>query len=559
MVKRIINLFNMEIKGLHEAAYLLAFFAFLSQILSLVRDKLLAYSFGASHALDLYYAAFRIPDLIFVTIASVVSASVLVPFFIERTGKDADGGRNFIDSVFSAFFFAIIVVSAVAFILVPHILPIMLPGFRNDASFPELVSATRLLLLSPFFLGLSNFFSSITQMHRRFLIYAVSPLLYNVGIIFGIMVLYPHFGLAGLAGGVVIGAFFHMALQIPFIVAKGMMPRIRTSINWESLRRVVTLSLPRTLTLSANQLASFFLVALASLMSGGSISVFNLAFNLQSVPLTIVGVSYSSAVFPTLSKFFARGERDKFLNQMIISTRHIIFWSAPITVLFIVLRAQIVRVIYGAGNFDWSNTRLTAAVLALFILSVAGQSLILLFVRAYYAEGATRRPLLINIISALIIVILGYSLDKFFFAMPAFRYFLEALLRITGQAGTSVIVLPLAFTVGVIFNTVFHWVMFESDYPGFSKHIWRNLFQSASAAVIMGYVIYQALGIFDNIFSLSTIFGVFMQGFCAGIVGIIACIIVLVLLKNAELREVWTTLHHKFWKAKVVVPDVEHL
>ena len=109
MVKKFLTMMGKEIRGLHEAAYLLAFFAFLSQILALVRDKLLAYMFGAGQTLDIYYAAFRIPDLIFVSIASVVSASVLVPFFIDRYNNDPDKGRRFIDSVFSAFFLVIIV------------------------------------------------------------------------------------------------------------------------------------------------------------------------------------------------------------------------------------------------------------------------------------------------------------------------------------------------------------------------------------------------------------------------------------------------------------------
>lgn len=559
MVKKIFTLLNTEIKGLHEAAYLLAFFAFLSQVLALVRDKLLAYTFGASHLLDVYYAAFRIPDLIFVTIASIVSASVLVPFFIERYEKDEDHGKGFIDNVFSAFFLAIVLVSILAFVLVPYIIPILLPGFKGDPFFPDLVIATRILLLSPFFLGLSNFFSSITQMHKRFLIYAVSPLFYNLGIIIGITVLYPMFGLNGIIIGVVIGAACHMAIQIPFIVHKRMFPIVKFSINIASIRRVVLLSLPRTVTLSANQLASFFLVALASLMAGGSISVFNLAFNLQSVPLTIVGVSYSSAVFPTLSRFFSNGERENFLKQMVISARHIIFWSAPIMILFIILRAQIVRVIYGAGNFDWSDTRLTAAVLALFTISVIGQSLILLFVRAYYAEGSTQRPLIINIISALIIMILGYVLDKAFFLYPLFRDFLESLLRIEGQHGTSVIVLPLAYSIGVLLNTLFHWVMFERDYRGFTRNVIHNLFQSLGASLIMGYATYHALNVFSPIFGLTTVAGVFLQGLCAGLIGIVVWVLMLILLKNAEIREVWNTLHHKFWKAKVVVPDVEHL
>lgn len=559
MVKKFLSIFSREISGLHEAAYLLAFFAFLSQILALVRDKLLAYTFGASHILDIYYAAFRLPDLIFVSIASVVSASVLVPFFAEKAKDVSDESRRFIDNIFSAFFFAIILVSIIVFFAAPALLEIFLPGFAKDNSFMELVFVTRILLLSPIFLGISNFLSSITQMHRRFLVYAMSPLVYNLGIILGIVVLYPILGLKGLIIGVVIGSFLHMVIQMPFIFHKGFFPRLRLNIDWKSIKKVVLISLPRTLTLSSNQLASFFLVALASLMAGGSISIFNLALNLQSVPLTIIGVSYSSAIFPTLSGFFINGERNKFLEKMIESARHIVFWSIPITVLFIVLRAQIVRTIYGAGHFDWADTRLTAAALSLFIVSVVGQSLVLLFVRAYYAEGKTTKPLLVNIISSLLIAIFGYIFTKVFFTFPFSRYFLEEILKVSGQDGTSVLVLPLAYSIGIFLNTYFHWHMFERDYPGFTRPVTKAVFQSFSASVIMGYVTFLSLRFFNIFFSLNKAWGVFFQGFFAGIVGIAAGIIVLVLLKNKELQEVWATLHKKIWKAKVVVPDQESL
>lgn len=559
MVKHLLNIFNREISGLHEAAYLLAFFALFSQVLALVRDKLLAFTFGASHTLDIYYAAFRIPDLIFVSIASVVSASVLVPFFIEKMQGSPEEGRRFISNIFSAFFFSVIVASAIAYIYSPALLKILLPGFANDPLLPDLIASTRILLLSPILLGISNFLSSITQMHKRFLVYALSPLLYNIGIILGIIFLYPTLGLNGLVLGVVAGSLFHMLIQIPFILNRGIFPRLRLYIEWSSIKKVVLVSLPRTLTLSSNQLASFFLIALASLMSGGSISIFTLALNLQSVPLSIVGVSYSSAIFPTLSKFFVEGARSSFLGKIIETARHIIFWSIPITVLFIVLRAQIVRTVYGAGNFDWADTRLTAAVLALFIVSVVGQSLVLLFIRAFYAEGKTTKPLIINVLSSVVIALLGYLFTKAFFAFPVFRYFLEDILKVSGQPGTSVLVLPLAYSIGVFLNTYLHWHVFGKDYPGFTRPLLSALFHSFAASVIMGYVIFVSLRFFNIFFSLDKAMEVFLQGFCAGIVGIIALIIVLVMLKNRELREVWTTLHHKIWKAKVVVPDQESL
>ncbi len=559
MVKKIFNLFNKEIIGLHEAAYLLAFFAFLSQLLALVRDKLLAHSFGASPILDLYYAAFRLPDLIFVSIASIVSASVLIPFFMEKIHEDESRGRRFIDNTFSAFFISIIVVSVVVFFFAPPLIRFLLPGYAHDLHFDELVKITRILLLSPIFLGISNFLSSITQIHKRFLVYALSPLVYNIGIICGILFLYPLYGLTGLIWGVVVGAFLHMIIQIPFIVHKGIFPRLRKDIEWKSIQRVILVSLPRTLTLSSNQLASFFLIALASFMTAGSISIFNLAFNLQSVPLTIFGVSYSSAIFPTLSKYFVKGERVEFLSKMVDAARHVIFWSIPITILFIVLRAQIVRTIYGSGNFNWADTRLTAAMLALFVISVVGQSLILLFVRAYYAEGKTKKPLLVNIISAVVIAGVGYVLTKIFFAFPMFRFFLEDLLKVSGQAGTSVLILALAYSIGIILNTYLHWHMFEKDYPGFTSRVRVTFFHSFSASIIMGYVTFVSLRFFNMFFTLEKASGVFLQGFCAGIVGIAGGVVVLYLLKNRELMEVWATLHRKIWKAKVVVPDQETL
>ncbi len=548
-----------EIGGLHEAAYLLAFFAFLSQIIALVRDKLLAYSFGAGHTLDIYYASFRIPDLIFVSIASMVSASVLVPFFIDRFNNDSDKGKRFIDSIFSAFFISIIVISVITYFFIPQLINLLLPGFQNDPSLPQLILASRILLLSPIFLGISNFLSSITQMHKRFLVYALSPILYNFGIVVGIVFLNPIIGFNGLIWGVVIGAFLHMMVQVPFIFHKESFPQFSFNIHWSDISRVIFISLPRTITLSSNQLASFFLISLASFMSGGSISVFSLALNLQSVPLTIVGVSYSSAIFPTLSKYFVEKNRKEFLKQMIDSARHIVFWSIPITVLFIVLRAQIVRTIYGAGQFDWADTRLTAATLAIFIISVVGQSLVLLFVRAYYAEGRTSKPLILNIVSGVLIVVLGYAFTKLFFAFPMFRFFIEDLFKVSGQTGTSVLVLPLAYTIGVFFNTYLHWHMFERDYPGFSRPVIATLFQSFAASVIMGYATFVSLRVFNTFFPLTKAVNVFLQGFCAGIFGIVIGILILAILRNVEIQEVWATLHRKFWKSNVVVPDQESL
>jgi putative peptidoglycan lipid II flippase len=559
MVKKWFSFIGKEIRGLHEAAYLLASFALLSSLLALVRDRLLALTFGAGHSLDVYYAAFRIPDFLFASVGSLVSASVLLPYFIDRFSKSKEEGSSFSDAMFTVFFGTIVLVSVVVCVFAPRIVPWIMPGFAHDPYLPQLILSMRIMLLSPIFLGLSNLFSSLTQMHHRFLVYAASPVVYNLGIIAGVLLFYPFFGIPGLAIGVAIGAFLHMAIQLPFLTHEKLVPHLSFHIDWKSIRKICYTSLPRTLTLSANEFAEFVLISFASLLSVGSISVFNFAFNIQSVPLALIGASYSSAIFPTLSKLYYDKNIKEYLEKMIAAARHIIFWSMPIMVLFIVLRAQIVRVILGAGKFDWADTRLTAALLALFVVSTIGQSLIVLFVKAFYAEGKTTKPLLINVISATVIIILGYLGIHYYYHVPLFRYFIEDILRVDGQTGTSVLMLALAYSIGTILNAILHWIVFERTYPGFTRPVLSTMFHSFVASVITGYVAFQGLHLF-SFFPQSKVWGIFMQGFCAGILGLIVGVVILILLKNKELQEVWKALHSKIWKAVVVPPaEMEHM
>lgn len=559
MVNKIIRAMSREISGLHEAAYILATFAILSQILALFRDKLFALFFGAGDMLDVYYSAFRIPDLLFVSIGSIVSASILLPYLMSHFEKGKEDGNRFADQIFTVFFSLIIVFGIAVFFLAPRLVEWLLPGFRYDPHLNDLITMTRIMLLSPILLGLSNLYSSLTQMNHRFLLYALSPILYNISIILGIVILYPIMGITGLAIGVVIGAFLHLFVQVPYMKREGLVPSFTLSIDWKKIGRIFANALPRMVTLSSSQLATFFLVSLASLMAVGSISVFTLAFNLQSVPLTIIGASYTSAVFPSLSRLIVQGKRQEFLEKIIASAQHIIFWSVPPMILFVVLRAQIVRVIYGAGAFDWNDTKLTAAVLALFVISTVAQSLILLFVRSYYAEGKTAQPLLISIISGALIAIFGYLFVKIFFIFPMFKFFVESLLRVQGQRGTSVLMLALAYSLGVLINMIVMWIFFEKKNRGFSKPVLSTLFHSLSASIIMGYMTFLSLRVFANIFPLTKVWGVFLQGLFSGIIGIAVGITVLHLLKNKELYEVAKTLHTRIWKTNVPPPEVEHI
>ena len=554
MVSALLRLFYKEISGLHQAAYLLGAFAILSQLFALVRDRLLAGTFGAGSDLDIYYAAFRIPDFIFISVASLVSLSVLIPFLVDRVEKGLEAEKEFIDTIFSFFFFLIIFSAIVAWVAVPFVLPKLFPGF-DSASIESLILLTRILLLSPILLGFSNLFASITQVYKRFFIYALSPVLYNVGIIIGIVFLAPSYGIIGVVWGVVIGAILHLAIQIPFITSRGLLPRLRAVLDFRVIKEVFALSLPRTLTLSMNHIVIIFLISIASVMEQGSISIFNFSYNLQSVPLSIIGVSYSLAAFPVLSELYRKGELDNFVDKIRVAARHIIFWSIPVTVLFVVLRAQIVRVILGSGEFTWSDTRLTAAALALFAISVVFQGLIVLFVRGFYAAGDTKTPLVINVASGIVAIISAYGLFNVFQNNDALRETITGWLRVSSDETSFVLALPLAFAFGSIINGISLWVMFGRKFEKLSGTLTRSFKESIIASLGIGLAAYVLLNMFDGVFDLNTLPGIFFQGFIAGIGGITIGIILFVLLGNQEVKEVWKALHKKFWKAKVVGPD----
>lgn len=532
---------------MHEAAYLLAAFALGSQFLALVRDHLLAAQFGASHTLDIYYAAFRVPDFLFATVASLLSLYALLPV-LSRLEKVGEGHMvAFLRQALFLFFVCMGAISLVIFALAPYIVPLVAPGIHSAL----LIPLVRILLLQPIFLGASNILASLTQLKHRFFLYSISPLLYNLGIILGIVALYPRFGLAGLGWGVVLGAFMHMAVQLPFFLSHKASAQLQMKESYKDFFFVLALSVPRTLALASTQITSLVLVAIASLLSAGSISIFTFAYNLQAVPLSIIGVSYSVAAFPSLARLHAAGETKEFACYIDTALRHIFFWSIPATVFVIVLRAQLVRVILGAGLFSWADTRLTAAALALFILSLAAQSVTLLIARGYYAAGSTKKPLYWGIIDVFVSIFSSMALLELFQWSPFMRDFIESLLRVSDIRGTSVLMLALGYALGSTAEFVVGYIYFVRDFSISRAYMSRLIFQSFAASVIGGAVAYVILALTGATGEVNTTLGLILQGSFAGLSGICVAAGILVLLKNRELGEATAALQHKFKRSSV--------
>ncbi len=556
MVKRVFKLVYSEIRSLHQAAYILAFFALGSQMLALVRDRLLAHTFGAGSELDLYYAAFRIPDLLFALFASILSVYVLLPFVTKaRAESGADSAASILSQMLTVFLGVYILMAMVLFILTPYLVEWLFPGFVYNTE--VLVMLIRVLLLQPLLLGISSLFGVVTQLSQRFVLYALSPLVYNLGIIFGIVVLYPQFGILGLAMGVVIGALGHVLIQVPLVNKSDLSFGLVRKIDWRLIRSVLLFSFPRAVTLSIHQVVLLVLISLATLMTAGSVSAFQLAFNLQSVPLAIIGMSYSVAAFPVLADLFAKQKREEFCNHVLSAVRHIIFWSVPIIALVIVLRAQIVRVLLGSGEFSWNDTRLTAAMLALFVISLVAQSLLLLLVRTFYAGGNTRTPLLIALFGAVLSITSALFMVMLYNSVSFIRTTLEGLFRLNGVVGTEVLLLALAFIFGTIVEMLLLLIFTKRQFGLVWSSLNRQVFEATTAGLAAGITTYITLSFIVNGINQEVFVGILLQGVVAGVLGIGASLLVYYSLGSKELHEIYSSFRIKILKKDLIAPQIE--
>lgn len=547
-----------ELRGVHQAALFLAVSAMASVILALIRDRLLASTFGAGAVLDMYFAAFRIPDIVYTTSLFFTASTALIPLFLELQEREREEAQRFLDNVFTAFLLFICITASLAFFLMPILIPFIAPGF-SVAQQHTLITFSRVLLLSPLLLGLSNLVSSIVQSHRRFLIYALSPLFYNLGIIVGILWFYRLMGVFGLAMGVIFGALLHLLIQIPTLAKLRYVPRLTAVFASGLLRRVVALSLPRALGLSVNQIILLIMTSLASTIGVGGIAVFNLAYNLQSVPLSIIGVSYSVAVFPTLARSFVRREQAEFLDIVALALRHILFWSLFATVFFVVLRAHIVRVVLGAGMFGWLDTRLTAAAFGLFASSLLAQGVVLLLVRAFYAAGRTRIPIIINTIAASFIVVFALALLRVIGGAGDTRMLFGRLLRVEDIASLHLLALPFAFSLGTFLNAVLLYIWFRRVFGILDHHFNRSVLQAFGAALGAGGVMYVVLRLTVLFFDTTHFVGILSHGALAAFAGAGTDVLLLRVLRNRELSEIVEALKKRFWKSSVIAPEPEKL
>jgi putative peptidoglycan lipid II flippase len=256
------------------------------------------------------------------------------------------------------------------------------------------------------------------------------------------------------------------------------------------------------------------------------------------------------AAFPTLAAALSRGEHERFIEHVATAARYVFFWSIPASALILVLRAHIVRVILGSGQFDWTATRLTAAAFALFALSLAAQGLMLLLVRGYYAAGRTFVPFMISAAVAALALILG-SGSILALKAQGFRHIVEVFMRVEDLPGSSVLALPAAYAIASIVGAIAMVAHFEYRFGGFVRRVQRSFWESLVAAIAGGYGTHIFLDLVSSFDVSSTVLSIFGQGFAAGVFGLTVICLVYYILGNREYAEVYTSAHSRLWRKGV--------
>lgn len=424
-MKRIAAFFNAP-QTTHLAAGILIITLALSNILGVVRDHFLA-RVVPTHLLDAYYAAFRIPDLLFNLLIFGAVTAAFIPIFKERLARDDSRDSSAWELVATMMSVAVVVltITVAAFIvLMPALMPLVVPSF--DAERLRLaVQLGRIMMLSPFFFGFSYILGGVLNATKRFTAYSIAPLVYNLSIIGATVIFAERFGPVALAWGVVAGALLHFLVQLPTALRAGLPLRFAWNLT-TGILDVFKLMGPRVVALGVGQFQLIVYTVLGSGFVSGSIAAFNFANNIQTMPTVVFGTSFATASFPTLTEYATARRTEDFSAHLLRVTRMVVFILIPLTVGLFLLRAQLVRLILGFGQFSWSDTRLTLDALGALTLSLVPQGLLPVFARAFYAIKNTAVPMWAALINLLVSTLLALWFTRLGWGVSGLAYSLSA-------------------------------------------------------------------------------------------------------------------------------------
>lgn len=538
MVKSFLNLLATRQSSILSGATVLMIAVFASRFLGLIRDRLLVQNFNTSEA-AIFFAAFRLPDLLFQILVFGSLSVAFIPVFAETLHKKGDEEAfKFASSILNLSLLLFGVVVALSIIFVAPLNSLFVPGFQGEQKILT-DQITQIILIAQVILVVGTFFFGIAHTYQRFIIPALAPIFYNLGIIFGIVFLTKFFGMQGLGLGVVLGALLHVLVQIPLIKSLGFKYKFTFDFFNSGVKDVFKLMSIRNIGLIAEQINETVGVALASILSYSSVTLLTFGQHLFAVPIGLFGATIAQAALPVLSKEYARNEIESFKITLLTTMHQILFLTLPAAAILIVLRIPVVRLVFGADQFSWDDTVLTGRTVALFALGLAAQSIVLLLVRAFYAMKNTKIPVVASLITVTVNIILS-SLFVLYMKLEVWS-------------------IGLAYSVSAIVNAIFLIYFLNRKIPGFNNTNLTipilKMLTAASAAAFALYIPMKSLDqlVFDTTKTINLIF-------LTGIASIVGISIYLLLVWLLDVKELTTfiNLFKKFTKVKFS-PDTQEM
>lgn len=375
-----------------------------SRILGLLRNRTFVHFFPPE-TLDLFLAAFHLPDLIFEVLIIGAMASAFVPVFSSYLAKDKKQEAWFLAGVtLNVIVIFFLVFSLFIFIFAHPIYSLVAQGFTPD-KISQTVFFARILLVAQMFFAVSYLLTAVLESNQRFLAPAVAPLFYNISIIIFTFLFAPTLGLLAPVLGAVAGSFIHLIIQLPLALELGFRPVFFIDLKNPGVRSIIKLAWPRVIELSFVQVKKLVDLSMASLAAGG-LTYFRFADSLAALPVGLFGLSIAKASFPQLSRQ-AGNDMQGFKATFSSSLKEILFLVLPASVFLGVLRIPAVRLAFGAAQFDWQDTVQTGYAVSAFCVGAFAYSLSLLLARGFYALQDTMTPVKVSVFSILINIPLG--------------------------------------------------------------------------------------------------------------------------------------------------------
>lgn len=485
------------------AALVLATMVLTSRVLGLVRDRLLSSRFGPEE-LGVYFAAFRLPNLLFELLVMGALSAAFIPVFTRLITQDkTPDAWKMTSTILNLSIIALFGVTLPLFIWAPQLSRLLAPGL-NAQQLGQMTFFTRVMLVcqvGPLMIG--NLFTGVLQSYNLFLTPALAPVVYNLGIIIGIMFFSTTYGLLAPVLGVVIGAILFMLIQLPLVLRVGFSYRPIFSLKTAGVREVIKLMGPRTFSLAISQIDTTVDLILASLLGARMITVFTFAQHLQQLPIGLFGATIAQAALPLLSQATAKKDTEQFKVSLLSALQQMLFLIFPATALFIVLRIPIVRLVFGTARFDWEATVLTGMTLSFFSLSLFAQGVTQLLIRGFFALYDSRVPMLVGVATILINTIMSVLFIKYY-QLPIWS-------------------LGLSTSFASIIQVICLWVILSRRVGGFGlAKVFVPVFKMSLSAIVMGVALYVPLKLFDQlVFDTTRVVGLLLLSGTAGGIGFI--------------------------------------